>query len=74
MSIFVFAEEKVKIGEEPFDDIHVLTGSLKLFFRELPEPLFPSDLYNNFVEAISKCVLAYLCLPFFLLQYICPSF
>ena len=45
----------MKIGEAPFDDVHVLTGSLKLFFRELPEPLFPFDFYNGFVEAISKC-------------------
>lgn len=44
----------MKIGEAPFEDIHVLTGSLKLFFRELPEPLFPFDLYNGFVEAIKQ--------------------
>ncbi|XP_030630924.1 rho GTPase-activating protein 27 [Chanos chanos] len=33
-------------------DIHVITGALKLFFRELQEPLFPYSHFNNFVQAI----------------------
>ncbi|CAH1788728.1 unnamed protein product [Owenia fusiformis] len=33
-------------------DIHVLTGALKLFFRELKEPLFPYNFYDKFVTAI----------------------
>lgn len=37
-------------------DIHVLTGALKLFFRELKEPVFPFHMYNKFFEAISKYV------------------
>lgn len=32
------------------DDVHVLTGVLKLFFRELKEPLIP---YHSFRKAIS---------------------
>ena len=52
--IFSFLEEKVTFGERPFDDVHVLTGALKLYFRELPEPLFPFDSYDDFVDAISK--------------------
>lgn len=32
------------------DDVHVLTGALKLFFRELKEPLIP---YHSFRKAIS---------------------
>ena len=42
------------LGEPPFDDVHALTGSLKLYFRELPEPLIPYDFFSGFVEAISK--------------------
>lgn len=48
------AEEKIVLGEPPFDDVHALTGSLKLYFRELPEPLIPYDFFSGFVEAISE--------------------
>ena len=40
--------------DDPDWDIHVLAGSLKLFFRELKEPLFPFSLFNKFLDAISK--------------------
>ncbi|KFD57764.1 hypothetical protein M513_01434 [Trichuris suis] len=33
-------------------DIHVITGTLKLFFRELQEPLFPMFLVKDFMSAI----------------------
>lgn len=33
----------------------MVTGALKLFFRELPEPLVPYRLFDPFMEAISKC-------------------
>ncbi|KAJ3186275.1 hypothetical protein HDU85_007715 [Gaertneriomyces sp. JEL0708] len=32
-------------------DIHVITGALKLFFRELPDPLFPRSVYRGILEA-----------------------
>uniref|UniRef100_A0A8C8XZW9 Rho-GAP domain-containing protein n=1 Tax=Panthera leo TaxID=9689 RepID=A0A8C8XZW9_PANLE len=35
-------------------DVHVITGALKLFFRELPEPLFPFSHFRQFIEAISE--------------------
>jgi len=35
-------------------DIHDITGALKLFFRELQEPLFPHDLYERFTKASRK--------------------
>ncbi|XP_053367366.1 rho GTPase-activating protein 27 isoform X2 [Clarias gariepinus] len=33
-------------------DIHVISGALKLFFRELQEPLFPYSHFNSFVQGI----------------------
>ncbi|XP_013384119.1 rho GTPase-activating protein 27 isoform X4 [Lingula anatina] len=33
-------------------DIHVLTGSLKLFFRELQEPVFPFAVFDRLIAAI----------------------
>ena len=35
-------------------EIHVLTGALKLFFRELAEPLFPIQYFDKFEHALSK--------------------
>jgi len=42
------------LGDSQWEDIHVITGALKMFFRELPEPLFPFRFFDLFVEATSK--------------------
>lgn len=47
-------EEELDLGDSQWEDIHVITGALKMFFRELPEPLFPFRFFDLFVEAISK--------------------
>uniref|UniRef100_S4RHH5 Rho GTPase activating protein 15 n=1 Tax=Petromyzon marinus TaxID=7757 RepID=S4RHH5_PETMA len=45
-------EEKVSLDESHWEDIHVITGALKMFFRELPEPLFPFNQFDPFISAI----------------------
>ncbi|XP_051769820.1 rho GTPase-activating protein 12b isoform X9 [Ctenopharyngodon idella] len=45
-------DEKVNLEDSKWEDIHVTTGALKMFFRELPEPLFTYTSFNDFVEAI----------------------
>ncbi|PRD22190.1 UNVERIFIED_CONTAM: Rho GTPase-activating protein 15 [Trichonephila clavipes] len=35
------------------DDVHVLTGALKMFFREMKEPLFPFSMFDKFLNAIA---------------------
>ncbi|XP_046879837.1 rho GTPase-activating protein 12b isoform X2 [Hypomesus transpacificus] len=47
-------DEKVTLDDSKWEDIHVTTGALKMFFRELPEPLFTYSSFSDFVEAI-KC-------------------
>ncbi|XP_005918547.1 rho GTPase-activating protein 12b isoform X5 [Haplochromis burtoni] len=47
-------DEKVDLNDSKWEDIHVTTGALKMFFRELPEPLFSYGSFNDFVNAI-KC-------------------
>lgn len=46
--------EHVDLEDPQWEDIHVITGALKLFFRELPEPLVPYELFQDIVEAVSK--------------------
>lgn len=36
------------------EDVHVVTGLLKLYLRLLPLPLITFDAYPTFIEAISK--------------------
>ncbi|NXW11757.1 RHG15 protein, partial [Fregetta grallaria] len=45
-------EEQLSLTDPEWSDVHVVIGALKLFFRELPEPLV---LFDPFIEAISKC-------------------
>ncbi|CAL8403624.1 unnamed protein product [Boreogadus saida] len=47
-------DETVELDDIKWEDIHVTTGALKMFFRELPEPLFTYGSFNDFVDAI-KC-------------------
>lgn len=35
-------------------DVNAIAGTLKLYFRELPEPLFTDELYANFTEGIGQ--------------------
>lgn len=46
--------EELDLEDGQWEDVHVITGALKLFFRELPEPLFPYSHFNGFITAISK--------------------
>lgn len=53
----VFDEERtppdmLESSGEELVDIHVVTSLLKLYFRELPNPLLTYSLYNAFVEAM----------------------
>ncbi|XP_046732376.1 rho GTPase-activating protein 12a isoform X2 [Silurus meridionalis] len=45
-------DEKINLADSKWEDIHVATGALKMFFRELPEPLFTYAYFNDFVNAI----------------------
>ncbi|CAN0005813.1 unnamed protein product [Bubo scandiacus] len=45
-------EERLSLAEPEWSDVHVVTGALKLFFRELPEPLVPYGLFDPFIDAI----------------------
>ena len=35
-------------------EVNVVAGVVKQFFRELPKPLFPVEMYNDFVELLDS--------------------
>ncbi|KAL4224066.1 hypothetical protein ACF0H5_017523 [Mactra antiquata] len=39
-------------GQIEGGDIHAITGVLKLYFRELPEPLFTDQHYQSFIQTV----------------------
>ncbi|XP_036408555.1 rho GTPase-activating protein 27-like [Megalops cyprinoides] len=45
-------EENLDLEDGQWEEIHVITGALKLFFRELSEPLFPFSHFDGFIAAI----------------------
>ncbi|KAG9491573.1 hypothetical protein GDO78_000211 [Eleutherodactylus coqui] len=45
-------EEKLDLNSPDWEDIHVITGALKMFFRELPEPVIPFCLFDEFIAAV----------------------
>ena len=38
------------MGLHKCDDVHVAAGLLKLYFRELPDPLLTHKLYDTFIS------------------------
>ncbi|KAJ8012667.1 hypothetical protein DPEC_G00045270 [Dallia pectoralis] len=52
LRFLVDQEVEFNLDDSQWEDVHVVTGALKMFFRELPEPLFPFPFFEPFVEAI----------------------
>ncbi|XP_041440353.1 rho GTPase-activating protein 15 isoform X2 [Xenopus laevis] len=52
LRFIVDREEKLDLSSSDWEDVHVITGALKMFFRELPEPLIPFGMFEQFVEAV----------------------
>jgi len=48
------ADLHVDFADQEWEDINIISGALKLFLRELPDPLIPFSLYNKFIEAGSE--------------------
>ena len=52
------SEKHVDFDTSPYkEDIHVITGSLKLYFRELPEPLLTFGAYDHLISAVRKLIM-----------------
>jgi hypothetical protein len=42
------------LSDEHLSDINDIAAVMKLWFREMPEPLFTWELYQGFIEASSR--------------------
>ncbi|KAA0712657.1 Rho GTPase-activating protein 9 [Triplophysa tibetana] len=45
-------QERLDLDDPQWEDVHVITGALKLFFRELPEPLVPYEFFQDMVDTV----------------------
>lgn len=61
---FVADGEKADISTNAYEDINIITGALKLYFRELPIPLITYDAYPRFIEAASMS--PHISLPYYI--------
>ena len=41
-------------ADENLAEVNNISGVLKLWFRELPNPLFTKEMYQDFINAASK--------------------
>jgi len=53
MYVFIVPDDRYNL-QDPNLDIHIVTGALKMFFRELLEPLIPFRFFQKFIDAYSK--------------------
>ena len=53
-SDFVFVSDGDSVKLEVYDDINIICGALKQYFRMLPIPVITFELYNKFIDAASK--------------------
>ena len=49
-----FPGDYVDLSSSRFDDINIIAGALKLYFRMLPLPIVTFETYTKFIEAVSK--------------------
>lgn len=53
--------QQVNLDAEDYRaDVNNITGVLKLWFRELPSPLFPQAAYDHFITAASKSAIRHI--------------
>jgi hypothetical protein len=67
--------EEVSFATE--QDCHNVSGLLKQYFRQMPEPVLTFDLFFNFVLSdcmfhnVNSCLSLFVCVPMINLRHIC---
>ena len=47
-------DEVINLEDDQWADINIVSGCLKLYLRELPDPLIPFRMFRGFIDAASK--------------------
>ena len=50
----LYSDEVIDLDDDQWADINIVSGCLKLYLRELPDPLIPFRLFRGFIDAASK--------------------
>jgi hypothetical protein len=54
VSSFVLILDSLAVDLTAYGDINVVTGVLKLYFRELPDPVFPFAYFDTILSIAGK--------------------
>lgn len=52
--LIYYTDEVINLEDDQWADINIVSGCLKLYLRELPDPLIPFRMFRGFIEAASK--------------------
>lgn len=56
-SVILFLDLREAVTRLRSADVNVVSGVLKLYFRELPEPLIPTELFPKLTRMLGKILL-----------------
>ena len=58
-NIIFLVPDSNSVNLSAYDDINIVCGALKQYFRMLPIPVITFELYNKFIDAASKLLFLY---------------
>ena len=50
----LFIDQPIDFEDDQWADINIVSGCLKLYLRELPDPLIPFRMFRGCIDAASK--------------------
>ena len=51
----IYSDQQLDLESSEWSDVNIVTGCLKLYLRELPDPLLPFRTYKLFIDSASEC-------------------
>ena len=57
--LFLLALDGEAVNLSAYEDINIISGTLKQYFRMLPIPVITFELYSKFIDAASKLIVTF---------------